>query len=111
MIVFQRDIVLIPFPYTNLKGSKVRPVVVISNDKYNQRFRDFLCIPLTSKLYRLDHVILITDNEMEQGRLPTSSHAIVDRIVCLEQSLPIATIGRINKKTFNAIKKSFLKII
>ncbi|MEA3397813.1 MAG: type II toxin-antitoxin system PemK/MazF family toxin [Chloroflexota bacterium] len=34
-MAFQRgDVVLIPFPYTDLSASKTRPVVVVSSDIY-----------------------------------------------------------------------------
>jgi len=31
----QRDILLIPIPFTDLTSQRRRPVVVISNDEYN----------------------------------------------------------------------------
>lgn len=32
----QRDIILIPIPYTDLSSHKKRPVVIVSNDKYKE---------------------------------------------------------------------------
>ena len=47
-MISQRDIVLISFPFSDLKSSKVRPVLVLSHDKYNRKFEDFIAVPLTN---------------------------------------------------------------
>ncbi len=38
----QREIVLVPFPYSDLSAVKRRPVLVISNDDYNISYPDIL---------------------------------------------------------------------
>jgi mRNA interferase MazF len=49
-LVYQRDIVLISFPFSDMKKSKIRPVIVMSNDEYNNKFKNFIAIPLSSNL-------------------------------------------------------------
>jgi mRNA interferase MazF len=44
------DIVLIPFPYTDQSGAKVRPVVVINDSKYQSINNDLIVVFLTSIL-------------------------------------------------------------
>ncbi len=36
----QRDIVLVPIPFTDLSSTRRRPVIVISNDEYNRTTAD-----------------------------------------------------------------------
>ena len=43
----QRDIILIPFPYSDLTGSKQRPALIISNSKINKS-EDRICVLITS---------------------------------------------------------------
>lgn len=38
MIYKQGEIVLVPFPYSDLSGSKRRPVLIVSNDAYKYFF-------------------------------------------------------------------------
>ena len=43
----QRDIVLIPFPYSDLSGAKQRPALIISN-KNLSKSQDRMCCLITS---------------------------------------------------------------
>ncbi len=78
-MIFQRDI-LLTFPFSDLKSSKVRPAIVLSNNKYNRRSEDFVAVPLTSNLRLRDYVILVTINELESGNLIVNSKVKVDRV-------------------------------
>ena len=44
----QGDIVLIPIPFTDLSSQKRRPVIVISNDHYNQHTPDPVVVAMTA---------------------------------------------------------------
>lgn len=46
----QGDVLLVPFPFTDQSGSKQRPAIVISGDKYNQLHPDVILAPITSHL-------------------------------------------------------------
>ena len=108
---FQRDIVLIQFPFSDSLQSKVRPVIVMSNDNYNRKFNDFIAIPLTSNLEQRDHALIITNKEMESGNLVVDSQVKVDRIYSLEQGQIVKKIGRIKKETHKNLRDMLLKII
>lgn len=110
-MIFQRDVVLISFPFSNLRESKVRPAVVMSNDEYNKSFADFIAVPLTSNMKIKNNTLLITTAELESGRLIVNSQAKVDTIFSVEQSLIRKKIGRIKKTVHEDLKKILLKII
>ena len=44
------DIVLVPFPFTDLSSSKRRPALVVSPDTFNERMQDLLLAAITSQL-------------------------------------------------------------
>lgn len=46
----QGDIVLIPFPYSDLSATKQRPVLVLSNTNYNKMQSDLVVAAITSNL-------------------------------------------------------------
>jgi len=110
-MISQQDIVLLNFPFSNLKQSKVRPVIILSNNKYNKNSGDVIVIPLTSNLKKTDHDILITNKNLEKGNLIVSSRVKIDRIFSVDKKLVKMNIGKIDGKTFSQIKFILLKII
>jgi len=52
MIYHPGDVVLVPFPFTDLSSLKQRPAVVISSDFYNQNEPDIIIAAITSQIQR-----------------------------------------------------------
>ena len=44
------DVVLVPFPFTNLRASTYRPGLVVSNDTYNQDSQDLIIAQITGNV-------------------------------------------------------------
>jgi mRNA interferase MazF len=110
-MISQRDIVLISFPFSDLKSSKVRPVLVLSNDKYNRKFEDFIAVPLTTNVKSREYSVLVTNKNLERGRLIIDSNVKIDRIFSISKNLVRMNIGRINKDTYTRIKKILVDLI
>jgi mRNA interferase MazF len=110
-VIFQRDIVLIRFPFSELQSSKVRPAIVLSNDKYNHRSEDFVAVPLTSNLRLKDYAILITSNELESGKLVVDSKVKVDRVFSVSQRLVRMKIGRIRADVHEKITRMLFELL
>jgi len=99
----QREVVLIPIPFSDLKSKKRRPVIVISNNTYNQKTEDIVVVAVTSNIEKKDYTILITQNDMEEGNLPKDSMIRVDKIYSLSQLIVVKRLGKIKKTTFEKI--------
>ena len=99
----QREMVLIPVPFSDLKSKRRRPVIIISNDLYNQKTEDIVVIAVTSNLEKKDYTILITQADTEEGTLPQESMVRVDKIYSLSQLIVIKGLGRIKQATFEKI--------
>jgi mRNA interferase MazF len=48
----QGDVLLVPFPFTDQSGTKQRPAVVLSSNKYNRSHPDIILAPITSQAIR-----------------------------------------------------------
>jgi len=77
--VKQREIILINFPFSDLTGAKVRPALVISNNRYNQTSLDTVVLAITSNLSLHSYKILIEMQDLENGSLPVKSAIRVDK--------------------------------
>jgi mRNA interferase MazF len=98
--VKQRDLVLLPIPFSDLTAKKRRPVIVISNDAYNQKTEDLVVVAVTSNIEKRDYTLLLTQNELETGNLPKISMIRVDKIYSVSQSIVVKRFGRIQPDTF-----------
>lgn len=94
-MISQRDVVLLSFPFSDLQTSKVRPAIVLSNDRYNRRSENFVAVPLTSNLKLRDYAIMMTNKEMESGHLIVNSKVKVDGVFSVSQRLVRMKIGRV----------------
>jgi mRNA interferase MazF len=110
-MISQRDIILLEFPFSNLKQTKIRPVIVLSNSKYNSRSEDIVVVPLTTNLTRDEHDVLITNEQLEKGHLITDSKVKIDRIFSVHRKLVTLKIGKISKQTHSSIIKILFDLV
>ena len=110
-MISQRDIVLLTFPFSNLQSSKVRPAIVLSNDRYTRRSEDFVAAPLTSNLKLRDYAILVSNNELESGNLIVNSKVKVDRVFSVSQRLVRMKIGRIKAEVHERITGMLFELL
>jgi mRNA interferase MazF len=109
--VNQRDIVLINFPFSDLSGAKVRPALVLSNDTYNSASLDAVVLALTSNLSRLDYSVLITNSDLESGRLPVDSAIRVDKPFSVLQSKVLKIQAKITMTKFEEVRVAIAQMI
>ena len=110
MIFQQRELVLLPYPFTNQGGSKVRPAVIVSNDFFNKKCEDCVMVPLTTILKQELFSLIINQSDMETGKLLKQSRIRLDKMFTIKKSLVVMKIGKINVKTFERIKSEIAKV-
>jgi mRNA interferase MazF len=96
------DLLLVPFPFTDLSAAKRRPVLAITAA---DRYGDFIALPVTSRP-QTEHALPIATPDMVSGSLPAASWIRTNRIVTLNASLVIKTVGRVSERTVaEAVKR------
>ena len=87
VIYKQRELILLPFPFSDLTSAKVRPALVLSSDAYNTACDDVIVCALTTNLSRTDYSVLIQQTDLESGVLKVPSRVKVDALIQADQSL------------------------
>lgn len=94
------DIVLVPFPYSDLRGMKRRPACVVSADPY-QRGPDVIVAMVTSQSWRRQAPdfgdVVVTDWQAAGLRAPSAIRT--GRLLVLERRLLAATLGQLSGST------------
>ncbi len=80
----QKDIVLIPFPYTDLTAAKQRPALIISNEVINKA-QDRICCLITSNASM--EGIELTNKVFAAGSLPLRSWIKPHRIFTIHEKI------------------------
>ncbi len=105
------DLVLVPFPFTDLSSSKTRPAVVFSSDEYNGASKDVLVFGVTSNLTNAAFSVLIREQDMAEGRLLAPSRVKVDRVATLETRIIRRRVARLDSVTFGRVLREFLSLV
>lgn len=101
----QGEVVLVPFPFTNLQTIKQRPAVVVSADWFNRTRVDCVLVAVTSQVparIERDHLALSATDLMSAG-LPKASIVSLGKLVTLHQSTIIKTLGTLPSATLTRV--------
>jgi mRNA interferase MazF len=102
--MFERgDLLLVPFPFSDLSAAKRRPVLALTApDGYG----DFIALPVTSRAHA-ERGVPLTSADLLRGTLPVPSWIRTDRIVTLNASLVIKSVGRVSDEIIATAVKEF----
>ena len=103
------DIVLIPFPFTNLSGSKIRPALILYVGEY-----DVTVSFISTKLHWKSEIDLVLIPNEENG-LKKESLVKLSKIATLEKSLILEgklgnKLGNIRYNDFVELDKNLIKL-
>ncbi|MDX2191193.1 MAG: type II toxin-antitoxin system PemK/MazF family toxin [Bacteroidota bacterium] len=91
------DIVWVNFPFTDGSSSKIRPALVISNEKVNVT-GDYLLIQITSRVKNDNFSIEISENDFVDENLTIRSFIRIHKIFVLNEALIISRKTSITDK-------------
>ena len=107
----QGDIVRATFPFSDLSNVKIRPVLVLSNNSYNNISEDILVAAVTTNLTDRIHAIPISQNELSEGLLPKKSCIRADKLAALSKKLVIHKIASVKSEILQQCKDEAIHLI
>lgn len=102
MAFHRGDILLVPYPYTDLKATKTRPAVVISSDRYHEEQPDLVLAALTTNVLAATGTLdyKLQDWASSGLRFPTAFKPVV---VTLDPDLAVYHIGKLSSRDLTEI--------
>ena len=91
------DIVVLPFPQTDLQRGKRRPALVVVGLPGD----DLILCQITSQAHRDSTSISLDKDDFETGRLQARSYIRPTRLFTVEQSVVLYTAARIKSEKLN----------
>ncbi len=98
------DIILVPFPFTDLKGFKKRPAVVL----YNDSFDVVVSFITTNLVWNEKTDILIKPNNT--NRLKRTSLIRTNKLATIKNTIIIGKIGELDRKTIDELNEKLIQI-
>lgn len=106
------DVVIVNFPFTSGRGSKIRPALVVQNDFNNRRLTNVIVAAITTTTHRsgqpTQYLLELSSDEGKQSGLAHDSVVTCENLVTIECSLVRKKIGSLPQPTM-AVSNDCLK--
>ena len=107
----QGDILIVPFPFSDLRGLRQRPVLVISRNEYNNNCEDIITCGITSNLKDTQCSILLDNTNLVEGEIPVKSRIKIDKLFTLEKTIVKKKIARVSNDCMTMVKQKFIGLV
>ena len=100
------DVVVLPFPFSNLTKSKRRPALVVANLEGD----DIILCQITTEARIDDYSIVLTNNDFKQGSLNLTSIIRPNRLFTADKSIILYKIGSLKESKIKEVEAEIIKI-
>jgi len=101
------EVVLVPFPFSDLSASKLRPALLLAHAGRD----DWLCLQITSRSYADPFAIEIRPNDFVHGSLQRVSYIRPGKIFTAHQNLFQGSVGQINPDRLELVRSHIVELI
>ena len=85
------DIVVLPFPFTDLSSSKKRPALILADIKGD----DYIMLQITSKNVKDIYAVPLLQSDFSSGSLQQDSNIRPNKIFTLDKNLILYKVGHL----------------
>lgn len=101
------DVVILPFPYSDLSTSKKRPAMVLADLKGD----DIILCQITSQFVKDDYAVPFENSDFVKGALNKPGNLRPNRLFTAEKNIVIRKIGTVRLKVFEKVVDKLFEII
>lgn len=98
------DIFIAKNPYSNLDSGKIRPVLIISPDYYNNLFEDVIIVSITSKEKDPNFSVEVTNKDLIEEKLKANSFVRVDKPISISKEILEYKVTSLKSETLDKVK-------
>ncbi len=102
------DVVVLPFPFSNLRASKKRPALVIAPI---QPYDGVILCMMTSAGAKDASAVSIAQADFEVGGLPHASNARPNRLFTADSGIVVRQAGRISQAKIDQVVAEIVRIV
>ena len=101
------QVVLLPFPFSDLTRSKLRPALFLADAGRD----DWIACQITSNPYADPHAILLMPEDFTSGGLQRASYARPGKLFTANVSLFVAAAGLVAQGRLDEVRNALIAII
>ena len=101
------DVVVLPFPFSDLSDSKMRPAVVLAEASRG----DWILCQITSNPYGDAQAVVIEQTDFESGMLRLKSYARSFKIFTANQQIFVSVVGKLKRSKLTEIRLAIISAL
>ena len=100
------DVVVLPFPFSDLTANKKRPALVVANLSGD----DIIVCLITSQNAKDNYAIPLSNNDLASGSLKQTSNIRPNRLFTADSNIVLYRIGTLEKKKLQEVTTKIVEI-
>ena len=100
-------VVLVPFPFSDLSRSKLRPAVVLADAGRG----DWILCQVTSNPYSDPRAVRLSDEDFQAGSLRVESYARPGKLFTASRDLIVRQVGNLRDDSFETLIEAVTKLL
>jgi len=101
------DVVVVPFPFSDLTHFKKRPALVISSLEGD----DIILCQITSQAIKDKYAIQLSEQDFSEGSLKRRSNIRPNRIFTADRHIVLYTVGKLKREKLKEVIEKIIEII
>ena len=101
------DVVVVPFPFSDLTQAKRRPALVVVDLEGD----DIILCQITSQLNKDNYSITVNENDFKEGNLKQISNIRPNRIFTADTSIILYKVGTLKRRMIDRVIDKIIEIV